>query len=88
MITNQTRHNYDTRQCHTYIHYVKYSCAQKCLRFSITKVINTCPIAIKDKIYAHSSKGFSSYIKQHIILSYSEYCNILNCYICYPPMNL
>ena len=47
-ITNLSCHNYDTRQRNTYTHYVKHTFAQKCLRFSITKVINTCPIAIKD----------------------------------------
>ena len=38
---------------------IQHTFAQKCLRFSITKVINTCPIAIKDKIYTHSSKASS-----------------------------
>ena len=50
--------------------------------------MNTCPTYIKDLIYTHSFKGFSSYIKHHIISSYSEYCDIINCYIFNPPMNL
>ena len=49
-ITNQTCHNYESRQRNTYIHY-----AQKYPQFRITKVLNTFPIAIEDKKYTHSS---------------------------------
>ena len=86
-ITNQTPHNYDTRQRNTYMHYAKHTFAQKYIRNSITKVINTCPTSIKDKIYTHSFKCFL-YIKHQIISSYSENCDIINCYICNQPMNL
>ena len=61
-ITYQTSHNYGTRQRNTYIHYVKHTFAQKYLRYSITKVINTCPTSITDKIYTFTVLKASPYI--------------------------
>ena len=66
-ITNLSCHNYDTRQSNTHTHYVKHTFAQKCLRFSITKVINTCPIAIKDKIHTHTVLMASPHILNSIL---------------------
>ena len=41
--------------------------AQKCLRFSITKVINTRPVAIKDKIHTHTVLMASPHILNSIL---------------------
>ena len=38
---------------------------------------------ISDKIYTHSYKGYTLYIKQYYINSYSADCSIENCYICH-----
>ena len=64
-INNQISHNYDTGQRNTYIHYVKHTFAQKCLRYSITKVIIHAQLQ-----FTHGFKGFS-YIKQHNNISSS-----------------
>ena len=45
-----------------YSHYVKHTFAQKYIRYSITKVINACPISIKDKIYTHTLLKASPHI--------------------------
>ena len=37
---------------------------------------------IKDKVYTHSSPGFSTYTKKIYIEKYENSCQIRNCYVC------
>ena len=80
---NTATHNYSTRQQHAIHHpFARHDYAQKCLRFDLPHVINNTPPIILDKVQTHSLSGFSWYIKQFILNSYQEACNIVNCYIC------
>jgi hypothetical protein len=56
--------------------------AQKCLRHTLPSVINNTPNHITSKIDTHSYQGFSTYVKKHLIDSYSYECHIPDCYIC------
>ena len=80
---NTETHNYNTRQQHN-IHQplARHEYAKKCIRFDLPKIINDTPSHILDKITTHSLNGFSWYVKQQMLDSYSETCNIVNCYIC------
>ncbi len=81
--TNAAQHTYNTRQQHKiHLPLARHTYAQKCLRFDLPRIINNTPTIILDKIETHSLTGFSWYIKQYIIGSYSETCTIEDCYIC------
>ena len=56
--------------------------AENSLRHVTPKIINDTPSIITDKIRTHSLQGFTSYIKQHFINSYTYDCNILDCFVC------
>ena len=57
---------------------------EKCIRYSIPKLINDTPDHIRNKLYTHSLKGFANYVKHIYIKEYQLVCNIPNCYICRP----
>ena len=52
------------------------------LKYYLPKFIETVPRAITDKVNTHSFKGFTHYVKMCYINSYSDRCDIPNCYIC------
>ena len=84
--TNRMCNNYNIRYNYKLsIHFVKHAFAQKCLRYSIPKLINDCPSLIKDKVFTHSLQGFSLYVKKYICEKYAETCFIPDCYVCMPP---
>ncbi len=56
--------------------------AKNCICVDIPMTVNNAPNCIIDKIYTHSLQGFSRYTKGHILQSYQENCNIVDCYIC------
>ena len=39
-------------------------------------------LEILQKVFTHSKKGFSSYVKNIIIETYGAQCNIVNCVSC------
>ena len=57
----------------------------KCLRNNLPHVLNSTPQIALDKVVTHSPNGFSKYIKDLIIKSYSNTCIIPNCYVCNNP---
>lgn len=76
-------HNYNTRE-KNYIHTfrTKHEFAMKCLKYNLPHAINDTPDIIKDKIYTHSLRGFSFYIKTYLLHKYNDSCTLSNCYTC------
>ena len=84
-IPYKRQHSYDTRHHpDLLIPRVRHAFMEKCVRYSIPRLLNTSPDLIKNKIFTHSLKGFTNYIKFFFIKEYQEVCNIPNCYICNP----
>ena len=61
---------------------VKHAFADKCLRVSIPILLRDFPSIVTDKLYTHSFKGFSDYLKQYFINNYESQCSAQNCYVC------
>ena len=72
-----TRHAEQLRPLQSHHAFMKNS-----ICFRVPVIFNSCPDPIKQKIYTHSLQGFSRYIKSYFIDSYSNECQIANCYIC------
>ena len=80
---NSDIHEYNIRRNNDYqLPIIKHTFAKNNICYRIPKVMQDMPANIKSKLYSHSIHGFSSYIKKHFINSYSESCNLINCYIC------
>ena len=77
-------HNYNTRQKNMLNkHETRTVLAEKCLRHSIPLIINETDELILEKIFTHSYQGFTWYVKQKMIDSYTVECFVENCYICH-----
>ena len=77
-----TQNRYDTRSIPKYICKAKHDFAKKCLRHSLPQLLNNTSENVKEKFYTHSIGGFSGYLKNILIETYTDTCNIVNCYIC------
>ena len=76
-------HNYLTRQNDALIPpQIKHEFARHSIAFRYPHMYNKMPPNIKDKIHTHSFEGFKNYFKITTINSYSNQCNIQNCYTC------
>ena len=76
-------HSYNTRnKAHVSTVRIRHAYAARCVRHSLTAVINNESDIIMSKIYTHSIKGFEKYAKNKFIDCYKELCTIENCYIC------
>ena len=79
----QDIHNINTRnKSHIAPPVPRMHCVRKCLRNSISTVINITPNNVLDKINTHSFSGFSDYAKKQIIMNYEEVCQREDCYSC------
>ena len=79
------KHDHDTRQKSIqtlYQHSTKKTSSRQCIRHVLPDIINKAPPCIVLKINTHSFKGFSNYMKKHIVNNYKEDCEKENCYIC------
>ena len=84
-ISNRDIHNHDTRNIRNsglFINQVDNKFAQESLIFDIPKVINSTDDNILNKIYSHSLKGFSNYVKSFFLNKYTYECTVYDCYIC------
>ena len=61
---------------------VTIKAAQNSIRNMTSKIVNTTPDIIINKIFTHSLNGFTTYVKQYYIAEYSFECSRNNCYIC------
>ena len=76
-------HSYNTRSRHTIpCNVTRTVSAQRCVRNKLPVVLNNTNTLITSKFYTHSPKGFSDYVKKYFIESYSDHCELQNCYIC------
>ena len=50
--------------------------------YEITKIANSTPSNILEKVYTHSFNGYVPYIKSHRLKIYPENCHLEICYIC------
>ena len=51
--------------------------------YQLVKLLNkNGSFRISSKVFTHSKKGFSSYVKNIIIETYEVQCNIVNCVSC------
>ena len=82
-VLNENFHGRCTRQRH-YIHTnrVNYSFAEKCIRYSVPRLINGINTNIYDKLCTHSFDGFVQFTKRFFIQNYTEDCTLVNCYVC------
>ncbi len=55
---------------------------RKCIHYNILSTVNYTPLIIIEKVYTHSIKGFSKYVKWNLLQSYQKNCTIDDCYIC------
>ena len=80
---NRLVHQHYTRTA-SCIHTLKvnHTFAKKCIRYNLPVIINNTKKNIKEKVYTHSLKGFSTYIKKICIDKYQSTCNERNCYVC------
>ena len=84
--SNTVNHNYNVRDRENLIiPFVRHVFAQKCIRYSIPKLINRTDRLIVDKCFSHSLHGFSIYVKKYFIQNYDELCRIQHCFICGQP---
>ena len=76
-------HEYNTRgRQNVRLPGVNHEYAKKCLRYNITRLLDTTPDNILNKVFTHSKQGFNNYVKLSYINDYSDSCDIQNCYIC------
>ena len=76
-------HAHNTRnQDKLRIPFVKHNFAKACVRYQLTKTVNSMPRSITDKVHTHSFNGFSTYVKFIFLDTYATDCNITNCYVC------
>ena len=67
-------HTYDTGQKENMCTNRSIHCfADKCIRSQLPIVINNTPLRILQKIYTHSYKGFTNYVK-HFIIRWHVWC--------------
>ena len=81
--SHSVSHDYNTRS-NRFIrdNHTRTQFAQNCIRNRLPSIVNNTDNLIISKVDTHSYKGFSNYIKQHMIKQYSAECILLNCYIC------
>ena len=80
---NSEIHAHNTRNQHKLrIPFVKHNFAKACVRYQLTKTVNSMPRSITDKVHTHSFNGFSTYVKFIFLDTYATDCNISNCYVC------
>ena len=83
LLTMADIHSHDTRNKHVIpSNITRTESAQNSVRNILPIILNNTDNLITSKFLTHSPKGFSDYIKTHMILSYSEICQIQNCHIC------
>ena len=78
-----TTHSYNTRNRDAEIpNNPKHRLLQSSIRYSIPETLKIMPVCIIDKLTTHSLNGLSTYMKKHILNTYSELCTIADCYTC------
>ena len=80
---NQNIHHYYTRSSmNIHLPKINHSFATRCIRYSLPVILNNSPTYIFNKLFTHSLKGFSVYVKNDFIKNYIFVCTNANCYVC------
>ena len=76
-------HNYATRRNYLLVTpRLVYNICRCSMKYRLPSIVNAMPSQIIEKVYTHSIKGFSLYIKNKAVEEYEIECSNLNCYIC------
>ena len=80
---NSDIHHYGTRN-RDQLHYFpfKKTGASKCVRHSVTNLLNEIAPIVRSNLDTLSLKGVSSFYKSFVINAYDPVCQVRNCYIC------
>ena len=82
MFQNSSHSHYTRHRENFYQGTPKTLSGVKCIRYFLPSLLRDTPPCIKDKVITHSFHGFTTYCKKHLIDTYSDCCNIPNCYVC------
>ena len=85
LVFNFERHGHNTRRRNYITHRVRCEYANHCVRNSLPNLLNNTDQIILNKTTSHSLYGFAIYVKNNILNSYKDECDIENCYICDRP---
>ena len=55
--------------------------SDKCVRNNLASVLLSTPQIALEKVETHCLEGFTNYVKDIMLKSYSTQCNINNCYV-------
>ena len=74
---------YNVRKPVFHLTKIKHKFAEQLPDYQLVKLLNkNGSFRISSKVFTHSKKGFSSYVKNIIIETYEVQCNIVNCVSC------
>ena len=74
---------YNVRKSVFHLPKIKHKFAEQLPDYQLVKLLNkNGSFRISSKVFTHSKKGFSSYVKNIIIETYEVQCNIVNCVSC------
>ena len=80
---NKDIHRYNPRSNMTiYLPKVNHSFAKRCIKCSLPTILNNSLTYIFHKLFTHSLKGFSVYVKKDFIKNYIFVFTNVNCYVC------
>ena len=82
LVFNFENHEHNTRRRNYITHIVRREYANLCVRNSLPYLLNNTDQIILNKTTTHSLHGFAIYIKNSILNTYKDECNIDNRYIC------
>ena len=79
IVTNSELHRHNTRRKHD-IHIVgfRHIFAKRCIRINLPQTVNNTPESVKNKLFAHSFRGFVNFAKLTICLPWSVQANCTN----------
>ena len=81
--TQHPQHQYHTRHINIMFNpIVRHEFAKKSIRHYLPKLLLSLQNGIKAKLITHSLKGLCNYVKNYILLNYSNSCIIENCFVC------
>ena len=78
-----TVNQYEIRRPKFRVPFIKHVFAEHLLKYHmIIKLNEPGSIHYSSKVFTHSFLGFKFYLKNNVIDSYSDHCNIVNCRSC------
>ena len=74
---------YNVRKPVVHLPKIKHKFAEQLPDYQLVKLLNkNGSFRISSKVFTHSKKEFSSYVKNIVIETYEVQCNIVNCVSC------